>query len=76
MEKCQFDSGGPARFAFAVGGKGLGDPTQSTLNRLMGTVTLLQDTIDKSKMGDKEKSVGLKRLHKKQLYPGKIRVFH
>jgi len=53
----------PARFAFAVGGKD-GRPHPIDTKSFDETVTMLQDTIDKSKMGDKDKSDGLKRLHK------------
>ena len=53
----------PARFAFAVGGKD-GRPHPIHTKSFDETVSMLQDTIDKSKMGDKEKSAGLKRLHK------------
>lgn len=53
----------PARFAFAVGGKD-GRPHPIDTESFDETVSMLQDTIDKSKMGDKEKSDGLKRLHK------------
>ena len=53
----------PARFAFAVGGKD-GRPHPIDTKSFDETVTMLQDTIDRSKMGDKDKSDGLKRLHK------------
>ena len=53
----------PARFAFAVGGKD-GRPHPIDTESFDETVSMLQDTIDKSKMGDKDKSDGLKRLHK------------
>lgn len=42
----------PARFAFAVGGKD-GRPHPIDTKSFDETVTMLQDTIDKSKMGDK-----------------------
>jgi len=53
----------PARFAFAVGGKD-GRPHPIDTKSYDETVSMLQDSIDKSKMGDKDKSDGLKRLHK------------
>ena len=53
----------PARFAFAVGGKD-GRPHPIDTKSYDETVSMLQDSIDKSKMGDKGKSDGLKRLHK------------
>jgi len=53
----------PARFAFAVGGKD-GRPHPIDTKSFDEAVTMLQDTIDRSKMGDKDKSDGLKRLHK------------
>ena len=56
----------PARFAFAVGGKD-GRPHPIDTKSFDETVSMLQDTIDKSKMGDKDKSEGLKRLHKAAL---------
>ena len=52
----------PARFAFAVGGKD-GRPHPIDTKSFDETVEMLQDSIDKSKMGDKDKSDGLKRLH-------------
>ena len=53
----------PARFAFAVGGKD-GRPHPIDTKSFDETISMLQDTIDSSKMGDKDKSDGLKRLHK------------
>jgi hypothetical protein len=53
----------PARFAFAVGGKD-GRPHPIDTESFDETVGMLQDTIDRSKMGDKDKSDGLKRLHR------------
>jgi hypothetical protein len=44
----------PARFAFAVGGKD-GRPHPIDTKSFDETVTILQDTIDKSKMGDVER---------------------
>lgn len=53
----------PARFAFAVGGKD-GRPHPIDTKSFDETVSMLQDTVDKAKLGDKEKSGALKRLHK------------
>jgi len=53
----------PARFAFAVGGKD-GRPHPIDTKSFDETVTMLHDTVDKAKLGDKEKSNALKRLHK------------
>jgi len=52
----------PARFAFAVGGKD-GRPHPIDTNSFDETVTMLEDAVRQSKLGDKEKSGGLKRLH-------------
>ncbi|MCS5594971.1 MAG: DUF763 domain-containing protein [Porticoccaceae bacterium] len=53
----------PARFAFAVGGKD-GRPHPIDTKSFDETVTMLQDTVDKAKLGDKDKSNAMKRLHK------------
>ena len=45
----------PARFAFAVGGKD-GRPHPIDTKSFDETVEMLQDTVDKAKIGDKEKS--------------------
>ena len=53
----------PARFAFAVGGKD-GRPHPIDTKAFDETVEMLQNSVDKSKMGDQDKSSALKRLHK------------
>ncbi len=53
----------PARFAFAVGGKD-GRPHPIDTKSFDETVEMLQNSVDKSKMGDQDKSSALKRLHK------------
>ena len=53
----------PARFAFAVGGKD-GRPHPIDTKSFDETVEMLQNSVDKANMGDKEKSDALKRLHK------------
>ena len=52
----------PARFAFAVGGKD-GRPHPIDTKALDETVDMLQNAVDHAKLGDKEKSQALKRLH-------------
>lgn len=52
----------PARFSFAVGGKD-GRPHPIDTQSFDETVSMLQDSVDKAKLGDKEKSGALKRLH-------------
>lgn len=52
----------PARFAFAVGGKD-GRPHPIDTESFDETVTMLEDALRHSKLGQKEKSGGLKRLH-------------
>jgi len=52
----------PARFAFAVGGKD-GRPHPIDTESFDETVTMLEDALRHSKLGDKDKSGGLKRLH-------------
>jgi len=52
----------PARFSFAVGGKD-GCPHPIDTKSFDETVEMLQNSVDKSKMGDKDKSSALKRLH-------------
>ena len=52
----------PARFSFAVGGKD-GRPHPIDTKSFDETVEMLQNSVDKSKMGDKDKSSALKRLH-------------
>ncbi len=53
----------PARFAFAVGGKD-GRPHPIDKEALDETVNMLQDSVNRSKLGNKDKSSALKRLHK------------
>ena len=53
----------PARFSFAVGGKD-GRPHPIDTKSFDETVEMLQNSVDKSKLGDKDKSSALKRLHK------------
>ena len=53
----------PARFSFAVGGKD-GRPHPIDTKAFDETVEMLQNSVDKSKMGDQDKSSALKRLHK------------
>ena len=52
----------PARFSFAVGGKD-GRPHPIDTKAFDETVEMLQNSVDKSKLGDKDKSDALKRLH-------------
>ena len=52
----------PARFSFAVGGKD-GRPHPIDEKSFDETVSMLQDSVDSAKLGDKEKSGALKRLH-------------
>ena len=52
----------PARFSFAVGGKD-GRPHPIDGESFDETVSMLQDSVDRAKLGDKEKSSALKRLH-------------
>ena len=53
----------PARFSFAVGGKD-GRPHPIDEKSFDETVSMLQNSVDSAKLGDKEKSAALKRLHK------------
>ena len=53
----------PARFAFAVGGKD-GRPHPIDTKSFDETVEMLQNSVDKANIGDKDKSDALKRLHK------------
>ena len=52
----------PARFSFAVGGKD-GRPHPIDEKSFDETVSMLQNSVDKAKLGDKDKSRALKRLH-------------
>jgi len=53
----------PARFSFAVGGKD-GRPHPIDEKSFDETVSMLQNSVDAAKLGDKDKSAALKRLHK------------
>ena len=53
----------PSRFAFAVGGKD-GRPHPVDTKAYDETIDMLQDSVEKSKLGDKDKSKALKRLHR------------
>jgi hypothetical protein len=52
----------PARFSFAVGGKD-GMPHPIDTKAFDETIEMLQTSVDSAKVGDKEKSKALKRLH-------------
>ena len=52
----------PARFSFAVGGKD-GMPHPIDTKAFDETIEMLQTSVDCAKLGDKEKSKALKRLH-------------
>jgi hypothetical protein len=52
----------PSRFAFAVGGKD-GRPHPVDTKAYDETIDMLQDSVEKAKLGDKDKSKALKRLH-------------
>jgi len=60
-DSTRFDD--PARFSFAVGGKD-GRPHPIDTKAFDETVEMLQDSVEKAKLGDKEKSSAMKRLHK------------
>ena len=53
----------PARFAFSVGGKD-GRPHPIDTKAMQETVSMLEDSVTKAKLGDKDKSNAIKRLHK------------
>ena len=53
----------PARFSFAVGGKD-GRPHPIDRDALKDTIHHLQDSVEQSKLGYKDKSKALKRLHR------------
>ena len=53
----------PARFSFAIGGKD-GRPHPIDTKAMDETIDMLQTSVDKSKLGDKEKSRAIKRLHR------------
>jgi hypothetical protein len=52
----------PARFAFAVGGKD-GRPHPIDTDAMDETVSMLKDSVARSKLGEKEKNQAIKRLH-------------
>lgn len=52
----------PARFAFAVGGKD-GRPHPVDTESLDETIGMLQNAVDRAKLGEKDKSNALRRLH-------------
>ena len=52
----------PSRFAFAVGGKD-GIPHPVDKKAYDETIEMLSDSVEKAKIGDKDKSKALKRLH-------------
>ncbi len=52
----------PARFLFAVGGKD-GRPHPIDTKSFDETAEMLQNSVDKSKLGDKDKSAALRKLH-------------
>ena len=52
----------PARFAFAVGGKD-GRPHPIDTESMDEMIGMLQDSVDRAKLGDKDKSAALRRLH-------------
>jgi len=60
-DSSRFDD--PARFSFAVGGKD-GRPHPVDTESYDETIEILQDSVEKSKLGYKDKSKALKRLHK------------
>ena len=53
----------PARFSFAIGGKD-GRPHPIDTKAMDETIDMLQNSVEKAKMGDKEKSRAIKRLHR------------
>jgi hypothetical protein len=53
----------PARFAFAVGGKD-GRPHPIDTDSLEQTVSMLKDSVSRSKLGERDKNNAIKRLHK------------
>ena len=52
----------PSRFAFAVGGKD-GRPHPVDTKAYDETIDMLQDSVEKAKIGDRDKSKALTRLH-------------
>ena len=53
----------PARFSFAIGGKD-GRPHPIDTKAMDETIDMLQNSVEKATMGDKEKSRAIKRLHR------------
>ena len=53
----------PARFSFAIGGKD-GRPHPIDTKAMDETIDMLQTSVDKSKLGDKDKSRAIKHLHR------------
>ena len=53
----------PARFSFAIGGKD-GRPHPIDTKAMDETIDMLQNSVEKSKMGDSDKSQAIKRLHR------------
>lgn len=53
----------PARFSFAVGGKD-GRPHPIDTKSFDETISMLQNSVDKAKLGDKQRSGALRRLHR------------
>ena len=60
-DSSRFDD--PARFSFAVGGKD-GVPHPVDTETYDETIEVLQDSVEKSKLGYNDKSKALKRLHR------------
>jgi Uncharacterized conserved protein len=61
-DSSRFDD--PARFSFAVGGKD-GIPHPVDTESYDETIDILQDAVEKSKLGYNDKSKALKRLHRR-----------
>ena len=53
----------PARFSFAIGGKD-GRPHPIDTKAMDETIDMLHNSVEKSKMGNKDKSQAIKRLHR------------
>ena len=60
-DSSRFDD--PSRFSFAGGGKD-GVPHPVDTEAYDETINMLQDSVEKAKIGDKEKSKAIKRLHR------------
>ena len=72
-DSTRFDD--PARFSFAVGGKD-GRPHPIDTKAFDETVEMLIKSVDKSKLGDDDKSSALKRLHNMAVKGGDERQSH